>query len=83
MKAHLARFGIACAVAVVGLVVLVVLGSLLAARPIPLLTGLAAEVAEARIITTVISPEIDLVQTLSANNRQVEVAGRIQCDVGE
>jgi hypothetical protein len=59
------------------------LDSLLAARPIPLLNGLAAEVAEARIITRVISPEIELEQTLRANNRQVEVAGRIQCDVGE
>jgi hypothetical protein len=83
MKVHLVRFGIACVVAVVGFVVLAVLGSLLAARPIPLFNGVAADVAEARIITRVISPEIDLEQTLRANNRQVEVSGRIQCDLGE
>jgi hypothetical protein len=42
MKAQLTRFGIACAVAIISFVVLAVLGSLLAARPIPLLNGLAA-----------------------------------------
>ena len=85
MKAHLLQLGIACAVAAVGFVVLAVLDSLLATHPIPALNVLipAADVAEARIITRVISPEIELEQILRANNRRIEVNGRIQCDAGE
>jgi len=51
----------------------------------PVLSALIhkAEIAEARIITRVISPQIDLNLPLSSNNRHIAVAGHIQCDARE
>ena len=86
MKARLHRLGTVFAMTFVSFVLLITLQILVGlgkvAVELPALIP-NAQVAEARIITRIISPELQSNLDLLPNNRLVNIVGHIHCDAGE